>query len=352
MGPAGGALSETAAPAADVWLLVGNRAGEVAQQRALGSALGLSIREIRVATMSAVGRRVDYDLAELKAPWPRLAISFGKTLPAALRVRRLSRGQVRIVHLGLPRKVAARDLDLVVPMPTDQYVEAPNVVRIAMPLNPAPRVDPGSVPVRRLLASTLPRPWTALFIGGDTKRLRLGTAGIAAVARAANQRALAVRGSLLVSTSPRTPPAASAVLRECITAAHELHVFDAGSGRPNPYPAYLNLADELIVTGDSASMIAECWRSGKPTWIAPLRQPPASRWMRSIRRAVPDALLRSGLVAGDVDLSSWVDRLLDGGRFGRLGGPGPALPYRADDDTDLGRVAARIGELLLPAGPR
>src|SRR5204862_5496072 len=127
--------------------------------------------------------------------WPRLAISFGKTLPAALRLRELSGGRERIVHLGLPRRVPSAAIDLVVPMPTDRYIDAPNVVRIAMPLGTVPAMDPTSA--RRLRAAAWPRPWTALLIGGPTRRRRLGVGEGLRIAPATDGRALAAGGSLL-----------------------------------------------------------------------------------------------------------------------------------------------------------
>jgi len=62
---------------ADVWLLTGNRAGEVAQQRAVGAALGVAVREVPVANMAPIGKQVALDFKALKPPFPRLAISFG-----------------------------------------------------------------------------------------------------------------------------------------------------------------------------------------------------------------------------------------------------------------------------------
>ena len=329
---------------ADVWLLVANRPGEIGQQRALGAALGVGVRELRVATLAPTGKSVAFDFAALRAPWPRLAISFGKTLPAALRLRELSGGRVRIVHLGLPRRVPAAAIDLVVPMPTDRYIDAPNVVRIAMPLGTVPAMDATSA--RRLRAAAWPRPWTALLIGGPTRRLHLGVGEILRIAAAANEQALAAGGSLLVSTSPRTPPEAAGPLRERLTAPGELYLFGRDDAGPNPYAAYVQLADELVVTGDSASMIAECWRSGKTLRIAALRERAPSRWMRRLRRGVPRPLLACGAIAGDVDLAGWIAGLVRSGRAGRLAGPAPAVPYRPGDDTDLARVAARVRALL------
>jgi mitochondrial fission protein ELM1 len=330
----------------EVWLLAGNRPGELAQQRALGAALGLPVREIAVARMAPTGREVSYDFNALRPPWPRVAISFGKTLAAGLRLRELGGSAVRLVHLGLPRRVAAAALDLIVPMPTDRYIDAPNVFRPRMPFNPLPPLPADSPAAQRLRAADLPRPWTALIVGGPTRRLRLEPKAVARIAADADARARAYGGSLLVSTSPRTPAEAVTILQRARTAPGELFVFAPASAGDNPYAAYLHLADELIVTGDSASMIAECWRSGRPLWVAPLGLSPSRRLARRLRSAVPARLIASGRIAGDVDIGRWIDVLARAGEVGLLGVSDPSRPYRSEDDDDMRQVVLRICELL------
>ena len=330
----------------EVWLLAGNRPGELAQQRALGAALALPLREIEVARMAPTGREVRFDFAALRPPWPRLAISFGKTLAAGLRLRELGGSAIRLVHLGLPRRLPAAALDLIVPMPTDRYIAAPNVLRPRMPFNPLPPLAANSPAAERLRRAGLPRPWIALIVGGPTTRLRLAPDEVARIVAAADARAAARGGSLLLSTSPRTPADALPLLQRARAAPGELFVFTPGGALDNPYATYLHLADELIVTGDSASMIAECWRSGRPLWVAPLALSANQRVMRRLRSAVPDRLIASGRIAGDVDIGRWIDALARAGQVGLLGESDPTEPYRSEDDDDLRRVVARIRELL------
>lgn len=336
----------SASESEEVWLLTGNRPGEVAQQRALAMALAIPFRELPVARMVPTGRDVVFDFTALRPPWPRLAISFGKTLTAALRVRELGGGSVRLVHLGLPRKLAVGALDLIIPMPTDCYVDAANVLRIRMPFNPAPPLDRNSPGALRLLASNLPRPWLALMVGGPTSRLPLEPCEIVRTAAAVGARTEERGGSLFVSTSPRTPAGAIASLRSALPAHSEFHVFDPFEARANPYAALLNLADELFVTGDSASMIAECWRTGKPLWVAPLGMPPLRRFMRTVRGVVPRPMIASGYIAGDVNIGRWIDQLSSAGHIGILGLSDPTLAYTSRRDDDLSRAVARIHEML------
>jgi mitochondrial fission protein ELM1 len=337
-------------PHDEVWLLTGSRSGEIGQQRALARALGRPWREVPVARMAPWGKQASFDFSALLPPWPRLAISFGKTLEAVKYMKAQGAHDTRFVHLGLPRKLAIDELDLIVPMPTDRYVRAPNVVSIRMPFNPAPLpVAADSPAARRLLASGWPRPWTALIVGGSTTRGDLTPAQVARLAVGANARALERGGSLLVSTSPRTPAAVAAVLRQALTAPGELHGFDAAAPASNPYGAYLRMADELIVTGDSASMIAECWRSGRPLWVSPLSTSLPQRLTRRMRSLVA-VLIRSGRVSADVDIGRGVGQLARDGLIGLWGQAGPSRPYRAADDDDLQRTVERIESLLADEG--
>ncbi|HUD33506.1 MAG TPA: ELM1/GtrOC1 family putative glycosyltransferase [Variovorax sp.] len=345
-----GSMSQ-APPRDEVWLLTGSRSGEIGQQRALAKALGRPWREMQVARMAPSGKQASFDFSAVAPPWPRLAISFGKTLEAVKCMKAQGAHQTRFVHLGLPRKLAVGELDLIVPMPTDRYVRAPNVFAIRMPLNPPPPpLADDSRAALRLLGAGWPRPWTALIIGGSTTRGDLTPAHVARLAADADAHVLARGGSLLVSTSPRTPAAVAAVLRRTLTAPGELHLFDASSPVDNPYAAYLQMADELVVTGDSASMIAECWRSGRPLWVSPLSTSLRQRWMLRLRSMVPAMLIRSGRVSADVDIGRWVGRLARDRVVGLWGRPEPVRPYRAADDDDLQRLVARIELMLADAG--
>lgn len=158
-------------------------------------------------------------------------------------------------------------------MPTDDYVYMPIVLRIRMPFNTAaPKAREGSSAEQRLRNKALPRPWTVLITGGYSKHAKLEPRDILEIAQTADARALERGGSLLVSTCPPTPSAANSVLHRTLTAPGELYEFATARGCKNPLGAYLKLAGELIVTGNSASMIAECWRSGRPLWVIPMRK--------------------------------------------------------------------------------
>jgi mitochondrial fission protein ELM1 len=113
----------------------------------------------------------------------------------------------------------------------------------------------------------LPRPITVVLIGGANRAYRLDLADLADMAKRSAAAAQQAGGSVLVTPSRRTGAAGVAVLREHF-AGLPGQVWD-GTG-DNPYFAYLALADALLVTADSVSMVSEAAATGKPVHILEL----------------------------------------------------------------------------------
>ncbi len=262
---------------ARVWCLVGKKAGDNTQVRALADALGLEYEEKLViarpwellvhighaATLAGVNRAAS---SPLRPPWPDLVISAGRrNEPVAQWIRRQSGGAAKLVHMGRPWAPLDR-WDLLVTTPQYFLPRQDNVLHNSLPLHrgaiDVPEDELG--PWRDRFAA-LPRPWIAVLVGGDSGRFvltarkgeRLGALASALAGRAG--------GSVLYSDSPRTPaPAADAF-------AAQLGVPNFGyrcrCGGDNPYRALLALADAFIVTGESMSMLAEAADTGKPLFV-------------------------------------------------------------------------------------
>jgi len=77
-------------------------------------------------------------------------------------------------------------------------------------------------------------------------------------------------GSLFALTSPRADSTVMGALVAGLGESVHLHTWAADDRFDSPYFAYLELADMLVVTGDSEILLADAVASGKPVHIYPL----------------------------------------------------------------------------------
>ena len=271
-------LAAEAPPLPRVWILTEGRAGDDAQIERLADALGWPTRVLELVgntvprlVLDRIQDWLGLDRSPARLPrnapdeWPDLVIGIaGASVSTARRIVRASGGRTRSVQLGRP--VARLDrFDLVITTPQYGLPDAPNVVRTPLPFcAPVARsAGPGAVPF-----ADRPRPWTAMLVGGESGSYRLGRPSLERLVAAARSSA-GGGGTLLVTTSPRTPAGTAERLAKLLPEGS--FVYDFVRGDPeNPYSAMLRLADSFIVTGESASLVAEAMSTGRPVQIVPL----------------------------------------------------------------------------------
>lgn len=282
-----------------IWLLFGSKAGDNAQVEALAMALAgrsgwhYRIKQLRhhpaelllhlwsrptLAGITAASR------AGLEAPWPDLVITAGRRNElVALWIKRRSPG-TRVVHVGRPWSRPER-FDLIVTTP--QYVldRVPNALTVELPLNQvdAERISEARERWRPHFEG-LPSPRTVLLVGG-------ASGGYVFDARQARRLADRVNlllddpgGSLLLSTSRRTP--ARFVNRLGARLRAPAYAYSFGDGEPNPYYGLLAWGERFVVTEDSVSMVAEAMATGRDVYIAPIdsaRPEDGTSWWRNPR---------------------------------------------------------------------
>src|SRR5207302_8300697 len=155
-------------------------------------------------------------------------------------------------HIQDPR-TGRGEFDLLF-VPEHDRLRRPNVVVTQGALH---RVTP-----QRLLAERrrfpaldeLPRPVLGILIGGSNRAYRLDLSRLAEIADMIAAALRRAGGSAVVTASRRTGDAGLALLRQRL-AGLPATIWN-GSG-DNPYYAYLAVADALVVTADSVSMISE-----------------------------------------------------------------------------------------------
>ena len=353
-----------------VWVLSSPRAGERTQLLALAEAMGCAFEIKHIAhrlygpVLELLGgaHLFGVDLARsdaLQAPWPDVVLVAHQSNENVARwIRRQSGGRTRLVLLGRPW-APVDEFDLVVTTPQYELPEAANVLHNALPLH---RVSP-----ERLAAAAekwearlahLPRPFVTVLVGGSSGPYVFDEAAASRLGREASALARSLGGSVLVSTSARTAPAAVDALVPAVDAPACLHRWAAGDSQ-NPYFGFLALADRLVVTGDSISMIAEACATGKPVQMfdfgsgsVPMRddaEPPATEpsLLTRVRGRLYEAYMRlpRGRLNRSRDLRIVHRALLATGRVSWLGEAAPNVAVRAVGD-EMTRTLNRLRGLL------
>jgi hypothetical protein len=381
-----------------VWVLTDDRGGNTTQSAGLAEALGWPYQRkaLHPGPLSALHNRflgasragiVSARSAPLEPPWPDLVIAAGRrTAPVALWIREQSRGRTRLVQLGRKGGDAADRFDLVVTPSYCRLFPHPRRAETCAPLHsvtPARLAEEGRRWRARL--APYPRPWIAVLVGGSSGQYRIDAAQARRLAADVVRRARVLGGSVLATTSRRTGRAATDAFCAELGRGGPRHdggvfVHRADDPGENPYLGLLALADEIVVTGDSESMLAEAAATGKPILIYPLavrRSFRILRWARDLvlARAMARPLGPRGTPRPQRGLERLCGRLIELGfvrpardlglLHAELVRRGLARPFGAGADArpaeplaaaarplrDMPEVVRRVGALLGMAEP-
>jgi mitochondrial fission protein ELM1 len=291
------------------WVVAEAHAGLQAQALGLTEAAGLSA-EIRALAPRWPWRMVAPRFwpmpvaavaPALAPPLPELLVGCGGKAAAVLAALRR---RVRGVIVQNPR-MDPRNFDLIVAGRHDG-ISGPNVLVARTALH---RVRP-----ERLAEAAarwaprfahLPRPLVAVLVGGSNGRFRLDPPVGQALAAQLAAMMRADHVGLMLTPSRRTDPAVTRVLTDTL-APLGADVWD-GTG-DNPYFGMLALADAIVVTTDSVSMVSEAVATRAPVLLATL----------------PGRSRRIGL---------FLDGLVGDGRARRFAGRLDSWPVQPLDDT-------------------
>jgi len=270
------------------WVVAEAFAGMQSQALGLTDAAGLTA-DIRTITPRGVWRHIPGRF------WPRPLASVAPRLDEALpellvgcggkaaAVLAALRPRARGVIVQHPR-IDPRKFDFIIAGRHDELT-GPNVfvARTAMHrVSPARLAAAASEWAPRF--AHLPRPLVSVLVGGANGRFRLGGAEAAALAGQLAAMMTRDRVGLVLTPSRRTDPAVTA------TFARVLGPLGAeiwGGAGDNPYFGMLALADAIVVTVDSVSMVSEAVATRAPVLLAEL--PGASRRIGMFLRDVIDA---------------------------------------------------------------
>lgn len=288
---------DTQSTSAPIWVLLGKRRGDNQQLLAIAEALQLPFRTItqrfnwgaKIHPALRGASHLGWDTHEpLEAPWPRIVLGAGRrSVPMARWIRRRSGGYTKLVYVNRPWAPLSW-FDLIITTPQYALPARPNVLSNLMPFLP-PQADSPPKHWEPASAAVMPRPWTAVLIGGPSQPYVYSDDAARAMAATINKQVAATGGSAWVLDSPRTPPHIMPLLRQSLNVPSQL-VHWRGEGR-HAYPALLASADRFIVTEDSASMTTEALLTDKPVSLLELPIQPnwkrrlASKWRVAAERA-------------------------------------------------------------------
>ena len=353
------------------WILQSPHSGDNTQLRALAAALGWPAEVKRLAYRRREGllrflglptlAGIDVKASSpLGPPWPDLVICSGRGAEAVSFWLRKRNPKLRIVFVGTPWSGLDR-FDLVITTPQYRLPKASNVLHLTLPLHD---VAPGRIAAeaRRWEARLghLPRPFTTVLVGGSSGPYLFTPASAERLGRAATEMARTTGSSLLLTTSARTGRAAVDALAGAIGVPHHLYRWE-GPSQDNPFHAFLGLAERIVVTADSVSMLAEACATGKPVLLFDIEDgrfsmraeeggaaasPPPIGWKgRDLSTTLFRLMINHAPARFSRDLRIVHRQLVHSGMAAWLGGkPAPqALPRNEDG---LSRAAARVRALF------
>jgi mitochondrial fission protein ELM1 len=280
-----------------VWVLVDHKPGHKTQSLGLAEELGWPYERFdldfnglaelpNVMLGSSLRGLAPKSAALIRAPWPDVVVAAGRrTAPVASWVRKQSQGTTRTVQMGRMGAFHDDDFDLAVAPAYAGLYPDHRRIDTAIPITrvSAPALDAAGVEWKGLLERAA-APRVALLVGGSDPSFDFRPEVARKLGADVAEMVRRVGGSVFVTTSRRTPSAAADALEQALgDAVAHFHRWSADEASDaNPYLGYLALADALVVTGESASMLAEACSCGKPIQIYPLPEISLSGGPRAI----------------------------------------------------------------------
>ncbi len=286
----------------------------------------------------------------LQPPWPGLVISAGRrNEPIArwIQVQAGGRSACRLVHVGRPW-APVEAFDLIVTTPQYGLPRHPRILHTDAPMH---RISAGVMAEAaarwRPRLAELPAPRTTVLLGGHVGPWTFDPAKARDLGRRIDEMAREAGGSLLISTSVRTPAEVTAALAAGLTVPHRLYRWQRDDP-DNPYLGFLALADQVVVTSDSMSMLVEATATGKPVWIYDLADPKGQ-----VRPTLRRLIFHLGRLLGPPqlrrDITAIHQRQIATGRALPLGQPWPD-GRRKELPADAAVAAARIKAMFADGG--
>ncbi len=199
----------------------------------------------------------------MQSPAPRLLISCGRRAALVSRLLKRRAGhRITTVQILNPR-ISTSHFDWVV-CPAHDQLSGANVISTEGALHDVDDVTLASARQQWPELAAMGSPRVAVLIGASNAAYTIDQDYLHGLLVGAAE--LAAEGTLMVTTSRRTPDPLRAFTRRWLDRhlpqRHLLHVDSPGLA--NPYPGMLAFADRIVVSSDSVNMISEALGTGSP----------------------------------------------------------------------------------------
>jgi len=311
-----------------VWALEDDRMGSQGQVKGVSAALDKTryqVTEIKLehspfaklpnrllgaslwGITKASRQKVDRDFPDLVISGSR------RTAPIARWIKKKSKNKAKIIQLMHPGNSGLKDFDLIFVAKHDAHKKSlPNFRFIS---GSPHRVTPEALKEAKAKwqeeFKNLPKPLTAVIVGGAIKGKAFSIDNAVALGRAIREYVGRIGGSILLTTSRRTGDLPEeAILNYVNKFPNHQYLWGLTPG-DNPLMGYLACADSIIVTGDSVSMTSEACGTGKPVFIFT-----GSNWLTSKHLRFVQSLYDESYAAPlGVDINFRPKRRLDPASF-------------------------------------
>ncbi len=339
-----------------LWILWHRRIGDYKQMLALAQAL----------EWPWVAKRIQFRSPELTflapwlldraasdrlaPPWPEIILcAEALCVRVARQLRQLSGNRTKIVVIGRPPG-AVTGYDLILTTAQYRLPPAPNVVELDLPLVLKTSCDRPVAPSTLKIAP----PVIALLIGASSTPDWIDDAVAETMCRELSAYAEQRSATVVIVPSPRTALAVEETFVRCLRPPHQALAYREAPD--NPYWDMIRLADEIVVTSDSVSMVADALSAGKTVHVyeLPQRRTVTFRlceWLhgQAMRRNSAFSrsaawLFGSGLIEATADRHRLFSKLAAQGRLSWFGTPPPVAGVR-EDRPDMAVAVARVREL-------
>ncbi len=221
----------------------------------------------------AIARRVPLQLNPIHLPregaipvpsdhQPDLWIGCGRAAVRAAETHRKAFPNALMVYVQAPRS-QAHVFDLIVAPRHDRISGKTVLSIIGSPNRVTPTLLDKALAEFDAELNRLPGPRAAVLLGGDSRHHHF-TDTTCANLLSTVERIRTQAGSMMITTSRRTPQALTDTLQERYGWSDQVWIH-AGDG-PNPYFAFLAGADWICVSEDSTNMLCEAATTGKPVY--------------------------------------------------------------------------------------